>query len=274
MPWFELLGFVVFGFFVGTYGSMVGVGGGFLVVPLLLALGFPARIAAGTSVIVVLANAASSTVTYLRQRRIDLQSGLIFSVAGIPGAIAGAWVDQHVPHRVFSLLFAALLILVAGRSLFARNEPLPDAQASEEAGPEEAGHSRDFVDAFGVHHQYRFNIWVGVGISIVTGFLASMFGIGGGVVQVPAMIYLLHFPTHVAVATSSLVIFVTALFGGAAHAHYGDVLLYPALFLSIGAVAGAQLGAQLSARMKPGPLMRWFSLIVVFAVLFLLLRGR
>ena len=274
MPWLEALGFVVFGFFVGTYGSMVGVGGGFLVVPLLLVLGAPARVAAGTSVIVILANAASSTVSYLRHRRIDLKSGLIFSIAGIPGAIAGAWVDQHVPHRVFTLLFAALLIAVAARAVLARDAPPPEVEVSAENESASGDHSRDFVDAFGVRHQYRFNIWAGIGISIVTGFLASMFGVGGGVVQVPAMIYLFHFPTHVAVATSQLIILVTAIFGGVTHAYYGDVLWLPALFLSIGALAGAQLGAHLSARMHPGPLMRWFSLIVVFAVLFLVLRGR
>src|SRR5215467_11868262 len=99
MPWYEAAGFVALGFFVGTYGSMVGVGGGFLIVPVLLALGNPGRIAAGTSMVVVLANAASSTISYLRQKRTDFQSGLMFSAAGVPGAIAGAWVDQHLPHR-------------------------------------------------------------------------------------------------------------------------------------------------------------------------------
>ena len=273
MPWLEALGLVVFGFFVGTYGSMVGVGGGFLIVPLLLALGTPTRVAAGTSLIVVLANAASSTVSYLRYRRIDLKSGLMFSVAGIPGAIAGAWVDQHVSHRVFTWLFAGLLVVVAARAVIApENPPPPQRTDEDESSP--GDQSRDFVDAFGVRQRYRFNIWTGIGVSIVTGFLASMFGIGGGVVQVPAMIYLLHFPTHVAVATSQLVIFVTALFGGATHAYYGDVLPFPALFLSIGALGGAQLGSYLSSRMHPGPLMRWFSLAVVFAVLFLVLRGR
>lgn len=274
MPWVEALGFVVFGFIVGTYGSMVGVGGGFLVVPLLLVLGAPSRIAVGTSLVVVLANAASSTLSYLRQKRIDFHTGLTFSIAGIPGAIAGAWADQHVPHRLFTWLFAALLFIVAIRSFFASEVPVSDEKATMDAASAPGDNSRDFVDAFGVRFRYRFNIWGGIGISVVTGFLASMFGIGGGVVQVPAMIYLLHFPTHIAVATSQLVILVTVAFGAATHAYYGDILPLPALFLSMGAIGGAQVGARLSARLKPGPLMRWFSLIVAFAILFLILRGR
>lgn len=271
MPWFENLAFVLFGFVVGTYGSMVGVGGGFLIVPLLLLLGAPPRMAAGTSVVVVLANAASSTVSFLRQGRVDLRSGLIFSIAGIPGAIAGAWVDQHLPHRAFMWLFAALLIVVAVRAAVGSNVSPPPDSSNQDAAP--APNGRDFVDASGVRHRYNFNIWAGIATSSVTGLLASMFGIGGGVVQVPAMVYLFHFPAHVAVATSQLVIFVMSIFGAATHAYYHDILLWPALYLSIGAIAGAQLGAQLSARLKPGPLMRWFSLVVAIAIVALILRN-
>jgi uncharacterized protein len=273
MPWFEALGFVVFGFFVGTYGSMVGVGGGFLIVPLLLALGAPGRVAAGTSLVVVLANAASSTLSYLRQKRIDFQSGLLFAAAGIPGALLGAWVDQHVPHRVFTWLFGVLLVGVAIRAALTRVEPVDAIAMAPDEPALSSDYRRDFVDAMGVRHEYRFNIWAALGVSAATGFLASMFGIGGGVVQVPAMVYLFHFPTHIAVATSQLIIFVTAIFGSAAHVYYGDVLPLPALFLGIGAIAGAQLGARLSSRMKPGPLMRWFSLAVALTALYLIFRG-
>jgi uncharacterized membrane protein YfcA len=271
MPWYEAAGLIVFGFFVGTYGAMVGVGGGFLIVPLLLALGSPARVAAGTSIVVVLANAASSTVSYLRQKRVDLRSGLIFSAAGIPGAILGAWADQHLSHRLFTVLFGLLLVAVAIRAVLTKNDAPAAATPSEDQDALEH-QTRDFVDAMGVRHQYGFNIWAAIGVSAFTGFLASMFGIGGGVVQVPAMVYLFQFPTHVAVATSQLIIFITAIFGAAAHAYYGDILPLPALFLSIGAIAGAQLGARLATRMHPGPLMRWFSLAVAAAALYLIFR--
>jgi len=268
MPWYEAVGFVLTGFLVGTYGSMVGVGGGFLIVPILLALGNPGRIAAGTSMVVVLANAASSTVAYLRQKRIDVQSGLIFSAAGVPGAIAGAWVDQHLPHRIFTLLFGIVLIAVAVRAVLTMDKPAPADVPSDDIRPHEL--QRDFVDATGVRHQYSFNLWTALGISSLTGLLASMFGIGGGVVQVPAMVYLFHFPAHVAAATSSFIIFFTALFGSATHAYYGDVLPLPALFLSIGAIGGAQLGSWFASRTRPGRLMRIFSVAVALTALYLI----
>jgi uncharacterized protein len=271
MPWLEALGFIVFGFFVGTYGSMVGVGGGFLTVPLLLLLGNPARVAAGTSLVVVLANSISSTISYLRQQRVDVKSGLIFSAAGIPGAFLGAYVDQHLPHHVFTLLFGLLLVAVAVRAFLARGVPEP--QPAENMPPASAWHhERDFVDALGVRHTYRFSIWGGVAVSVATGFIASMFGIGGGVVQVPAMVYLFGFPAHIAVATSQLIIAITAASGTAGHAYYGDIAWRPAIFLAIGAVGGAQLGARLASRMHPGPLMRWLSLAVAAAALYLIFR--
>ena len=283
MPWFEALGFIVFGFAVGTYGSMIGAGGGFLIVPLLLFLGNTGRIAAGTSLAVVLLNASSSTVSYLRQRRVDIKSALIFSLAGIPGSLLGAYTVQHVPHRVFTILFGIILVLVAVRAFITRDrtvaaEDAPadlDAPADiEEPTPIPARRpgrpARDFVDAMGVRHTYDFNLWGAIGVSAANGFLASMFGIGGGVIQVPAMVYLFGFPAHIAVATSQLVIVITAAFGTATHAFYGDVLWLPALLLGVGAVAGAQLGAHLASRMQPGPLMRWFSLAVLFAALYLI----
>ena len=271
MPWYEVVGFIAFGFFVGTYGSMVGVGGGFLIVPLLLFLGVPARQAAGTSLVAVLLNGVSSTLSYLRQKRVDIKSGLIFSAAGIPGALLGAYVDQHVPHRVFTVLFGLLLIAVSVRAFLTRDEEpeIPNVRATAADTPENHT-TRDFVDAMGVHHRYHYHPWAAVAVSAATGFLASMFGIGGGTVQVPAMVYLFGFPTHVAVATSQLIIFVTAVFGSASHAYYGDILWLKALLLGLGAIGGAQLGASLASRMRPGPLMRWFSAAIAFTALYLI----
>lgn len=269
MPWFEALGFVILGFFVGTYGSMVGVGGGFFIVPVLLFLGNSARVAAGTSLFVVLANSTSSLVSYLRQRRVDLRSGALFAAAGIPGALLGAWVDQFVPRHIFNMLFGALLVAVALRTFLSKEAQAEDAP--EAVPPEKSGDvQRDFVDAMGVRYRYRFNVLGGIAVSAVTGFLASLFGIGGGVIQVPAMVYLFSFPAHIAVGTSQLIIAVTALFGTLSHAYYGDILLMPALFLAIGAIAGAQLGARLAVRMRATALMRWLSLALAASALYLI----
>lgn len=259
MTWFEAAGLVALGFAVGTYGTMVGVGGGFFMVPVLLFLNNPSRVAAGTSLAVVFANAVSGTVSYLRRRRVDVRSGLLFSIAGAPGAVLGAAIDQVLPHRVFTLLFAALLVVVAVR-LFFGSPRSSDAGAATAPG----------VAANDSAQTPRYNVAVALPIAVGAGFLAGMFGIGGGIVQVPSMVYLLGFSAHAAAATSQFTIALTSLFGAASHVYYGDVLVAPALLLSAGAIPGAQLGAALSGRMHADRLLRWLSLAAVFGSLYLI----
>lgn len=272
MHWYEALGLIALGLFAGGYGTMVGLGGGFLLVPAFLLLGYDSRLAAGTSIAGVLLNAASGSIQYLRQRRVDIRSGIVFALAGIPGAIFGAYLDQVIPHRVFVFVFAALLVWAAVRlvttSRHSHAEISAEALRDDEPRPGLDDSSRglltrDFLDAQGVRHAYRYNLAGGVAVSLGAGLVASSLGVGGGLVQVPAMIYWFGFPTHIAIATSTLVIAITALFGTASHAFYGDVAWAPAILVGIGAVVGAQIGARLSKRVAAAPLMRLLAVAVV-----------
>src|SRR2546428_11510647 len=111
----ELLGLAALGFAIGTYGTIIGVGGGFVLVPVLLLLYpsyEPERFTA-VSLAVVWANSTSGSVAYARQRRIDFPTGLLFAASAIPGVIAGVFLVDLVPKRVFSLLFAVLMLGIA-----------------------------------------------------------------------------------------------------------------------------------------------------------------
>jgi uncharacterized protein len=282
MHWVESVGLVALGLFAGGYGTMVGLGGGFLLVPVFLFLNFDPRSAAGTSMAVVLANAASGSVSYLRQKRVDVRTATIFAIAGIPGAWLGAFADQWIPQRVFSLLFAALLAWVGIRLLTtgARShveiedevhrddEPRPGLTSEHSTGLI----TRDFQDAQGVRYTYRYNIAAGIAVSIGAGFVASAFGIGGGLVQVPAMVYLFGFPPHIAAATSTLIIAGTALIGTISHALYGDVHWTQAILVAAGAIVGAQIGARLAKRVPGAPLMRLLAIGVLITAVKLIWR--
>lgn len=272
MHWYEAVGLVALGLFAGGYGSMVGLGGGFVLVPALLLLHYDSRVAAGTSIFVVLLNAASGSIQYLRQRRVDIRSAIVFAIAGIPGAWLGAAIDQVIPQRVFLFVFAALLVWASIRLLttskLAHAELGAEAQREDEPRPglDDASRgiiTRDFHDRQGVRHTYRYNLAGGVVISIGAGFVASALGVGGGLVQVPAMIYMFGFPPHIAIATSTLVIALTALFGTASHALYDDVAWTPALLLGLGAVVGAQIGARLAKRVPETPLLQLLAVAVI-----------
>jgi uncharacterized membrane protein YfcA len=252
----EAAGFIALGLVAGTYGTLVGVGGGLLIVPILLLNHVAPKDAAGTSMAVVLANAASGSVSYLRQRRIDVRSAFVFALAGLPGALLGGFVDQYVPRTLFSLLFSALLFFVGVRFFL---KPGEDAQGP--AAVVSSGNTAGFRPV------------PAAAIGLVAGFLASMFGIGGGIIFVPSMAYLFGFPAHIATATSTFIIALTAIFGTASHAYYHDVLWGPAVAIAIGAVAGAQIGARIAPRVRVPQLMRLFSVAVLLAALWLLYKA-
>jgi uncharacterized protein len=252
----EFAAFVVLGVVAGAYGTLIGVGGGVLVVPVLLLAHVAPKDAAGTSMAVVLANSASGSFSFLRKHRVDVRSGLVFALAGLPGALLGGLADQHVPRRLFSFLFGLLLAFVGARLFINPGNA--------------AGRDAKVAD---VWNTAGFRPLPAAAIGLLAGFLASVFGVGGGIIFVPSMVYLFAFPAHVAAATSTFVIALTALFGTASHAYYHDVLWLPAVAIAAGAIVGAQIGVQLSQRVRVPQLLRLFSLAVIFAALWLFYKA-
>jgi uncharacterized membrane protein YfcA len=234
------------GFLVGTLGTLIGAGGGFLLVPLLL-LGYrlPPADAVGTSLALVFLNALSGTFAYLRQRRVDLALGWKFAAATVPGAVGGAFLTRALTSARFSLAFGFTLLAIAGLLVTGTTAP-PSARAA----------SRILVDAGGVAHEYQVDAWKGVVVSLLVGFFSSIFGIGGGVIHVPFLIVALSLPVHVATATSHFVLSVSAFVGAVTYLALGHVRLLTAGIMGAGILVGAQLGARLSLRAQ-GVLIRW-----------------
>lgn len=268
------LEFLVFGFAVGAYGTMVGAGGGFLIVPALL-LVYHARPeqAAGTSLAVVFLNALSGSWSYARQGRVDYKSGLWFALATLPGAVAGAFMAQAFSGRTFDLVFGVLILLIAGLLIWRPvvEEEYADALV-EEAEVVWWQVKQRITDRRGEIYHYRYNRLVGVGLSFVVGFLSSILGIGGGVVHVPVLIHLLGFPAHIATATSQFILAISALAGAGSHLALGHVLAGPAILMGIGAVGGAQLGARLARTLHGSLMIRLLSVALVLVGVRLLLR--
>src|SRR5919202_4085876 len=162
---------------VGTFGTLVGAGGGFVLVPL-LALLEPTLATSGVtamSLAVVAMNATSGAIAYARQRRIDYHSGVLFALATLPGSIGGALVSRLIARPVFDLIFAALLVGLAVFVVVTHEE-------DPEPAPEGTwGHAqRELTDAGGTRYRYSANIPLGVALSLAVGFASSLLGIGGG----------------------------------------------------------------------------------------------
>lgn len=246
---------------VGVYGTLVGAGGGFLLVPMfLLWHGLPHSSAVGTSLAIVAANAVSGTAGYLRERRIDFRAGLVFAVFTFPGAVLGGFLTARLPGHLFDrvfgfLLCAASLYLLLRKPLLER----PAVLGRRGWGWRE----RRLVTRSGAVEHYEYFEPLGALSSVLVGLISSLFGIGGGIIHVPLMTEVLRFPVHVAVATSHFVLGFTAMAGAFVHFQQGHVSLDLAVAAGSGAIVGAQFGVRISKRIKSSWILRALSLALL-----------
>lgn len=240
----EVAGFLALGILVGLLGALLGIGGGMVIVPLLVfAWDYEPQLAIGTSVLVVLMNAVSGTWGYIRQKKVCVDAALKFAVATVPGAFLGSYVAEYLQGRLFYLVFGAFFVLAAVNMY---------RKASKNAAGKTAGEVPEV-----------YNWQLGVLCSVGVGFLASILGIGGGIVHVPFMVYVLNFPVHVAIATSTCILAVSSLAGLVSHAMLGHIVWSSGLAIGAGAFVGAQGGVALAQRLQSGILMKLASVLVL-----------
>jgi uncharacterized protein len=253
------------GLVIGGYGTIIGAGGGFILVPLLLLL-YPREspdAIASVSLAVVFFNALSGTIAYARLKRVDYGSGLLLSAATIPGAIGGALTTGFIPRRPFDLMVGLLLV---GMSVFLVARPLPAVRAHWGR----FRFDRRIVDRGGTVHVWSYDPILAIALSAVIGFVSSLLGIGGGFIHVPVMVNLLGFPVHVAAATSHFTLTVMTFVGSGVHLLTGALAgtAHRVVPLAVGMMVGAQVGARLAQRMHG----LWIIRALVLALLFVGLR--
>lgn len=234
---------------VGLYGTLIGAGGGFVLMPILMLIhpqASPEQLTA-ISLAVVFFNALAGSEAYAFMKRIDYKSGLMFAAATIPGAIIGALNTAAVPRHLFHGIFAVLLIAAA---VFLSWRPKIKPHSEIHVHYPYAW--RIVETAEGERYYYNFNPLVGIAISFVVGYVSSFLGIGGGIIHVPALVYFLDFPVHIATATSHFVLAIMALTGTLVHMATGSFEhgVRDTLCLAIGVLLGAPVGAQLSNRIQ------------------------
>ncbi|MGE5259216.1 MAG: sulfite exporter TauE/SafE family protein [Hyphomicrobiales bacterium] len=247
----QYLGLVALGLGVGAYGTLIGAGGGFVLMPVLLLLYRDQNpdLLTSISLAVVFFNALSGSEAYAMMKRIDYRSGLMFAAATIPGAILGALNTSLISRRLFDLVFGVLLVAAA---VFLVGKPQKFKARGNSQGPNHLDMTRRLVDVHGTEYKYSFNYLLGMGISVVVGYVSSFLGIGGGIIHVPALTYFLNFPVHVATATSHFILAIMALTGTVVHIMTGTFThgVHRTLALSIGVLLGAQIGARLSEKIQ------------------------
>ncbi|MFH1650582.1 MAG: sulfite exporter TauE/SafE family protein [Chloroflexota bacterium] len=258
------------GLFIGAFGTLIGAAGGFLLVPILLFLypqDSPATITSIT-LTVAFCNALSGSIAYGHLRRIDYRSGLTFAAASVPGAIIGANITAALSRGIFEIVFAAVLLLVAGYLMFR-----PERRGARAAGAFLV--ERRVTDREGNTFTYAYNRVLGIGIAFFVGLLSGLLGIGGGIIHVPALTQLLNFPVYIATATSHFVVALTTFSAVITHVAQGIFTegVGRAAVLSAGAIVGAQFGARFSHRVPGVLIVRLLAAGLAIVALRLLIAG-
>lgn len=242
------------GLFVGTLGTLIGAGGGFILVPILLALfpDAPHERITSMSMLAVAMNASSGSVAYFLKKKTHIKAALLFTICSLPGAILGVYFEKFVSRGMFEQIFGLVLIAYA---IFLLLKKMPNTENS------------------GLHHRSPLHVSkyaTGGVISFFVAFIASFLGIGGGIIHVPLLTHVVGFPVHLATGTSHLILAVTGWTASFEHISRGNISLFdPAvIYLGIGVVVGAQIGAALSKHV-PGR-----SILKILAVALLLVGVR
>ena len=260
---------------VGVLSGMFGVGGGFLITPLLFIVGIPPAVAVATSANQIVASSVSGLMAHIRRRNVDFRMGGVLLVGGLAGSALGVGVFNYLKEMgqvdlLVNLCYVVFLGIVGFMMLV---ESLRAIQRSRMQGggavPQRRKHT--WVHALPIKIKFRvsglyISVIPPVLVGVAVGMLAAVMGVGGGFIMVPAMIYLLGMPTKVVVGTSLFqIIFVTA-FTTLLHATTNftvDVAL--AVLLLVGGVIGAQFGTMIGTRMKAEQL-RILLAVMVLAV--------
>jgi uncharacterized membrane protein YfcA len=262
------------GFAIGACGTLIGAGGGFVLVPVLLLL-YPdeaPEIITSISLAVVFFNATSGSIVYARMKRIDYKSGAIFSIATIPGAILGAVTTSYFPRRIFDLVFG---ILIIAASIYLAKDGVTKWDTNTDLAPRRSNFHRSLIDSRGVRHNFSYNAILGTGLSVFVGYISSLLGIGGGFLHVPILVRLLNFPVHIATATSQFILAIMALAGTLAHVLTSAFAhgIRRTIILAVGVMIGAPFGAFLSNRLHGDWIIRGLALALAFVGLRILIMA-
>jgi len=249
---------LVGGVAAGLFGSLLGLGGGLLIVPL-LTIGFdlPLREAVGVSLVCVIVTSSASAGVYLQRRQANLRLGMLLELFTAIGAIGGGLIAFLIDERLLAALFASLLVYVAITMIRAGRPPAPDEAAELPLGDADESTPPATVR----------NVRLGVAGSVFAGLVSALLGIGGGIVKVPVMHLVMGVPLRVATATSNLMIGITASASAIVYLARGGIDAHAAGPTAVGVFLGASLGSRLGGRVHVGALRLAFVAVLLFTAI-------
>ena len=261
------------GLAIGFLSGMFGIGGGFIMTPLLIFLGVPPAVAVGTGASQVLASSASGAVGHWQRNNIDVQMGLLLIAGGFFGAIIGvkvlAVLKAYGQLDFFVAMTYVILLGVVGGLMLIESVRTLRLAPGKASGSARHGGQHTWIERLPLKRRFRHSkIYISAipptAIGVFVGWLTAIMGVGGGFLMVPAMIYLLRMPTRLVIGTSTFQIVAVTAFTTVLQSvqnHSVDVML--AMPLIVGGVVGAQFGVGFGERLKAEQLRALLALLVL-----------
>jgi hypothetical protein len=260
----------------GLFGSILGLGGGILIVPLLtLGFGLPLLTAVGISLVCVIVTSSAAAGVYLERRVANLRLGMTLELFTAIGALGGGLVAFLLPDRILEGLFAILLAYVAVTMARRRDEPAPPAPSADRHGaptPPDPLERSFTAQLAGPGYRVR-HLGFGLVGSVFAGVASALLGIGGGLIKVPVMHVIMGVPLRVATATSNLMIGITASASAIIYLLRGGIDPYVAAPTAIGVFVGASIGSRLAHRIDLRVLRGLFVVILLYTAWQMLRRA-
>lgn len=282
-------GLIILGVGVGIIGGFFGMGGAWMVTPGLNILGFPMAFAIGTDIAHMAGKSLISTMRHGKFGNVDYKLGLIMLVGTVVGFEAGAqmvmWLERiGSVEKVVRWIYIALLAFIAWmvfhdvakrrakeRAALARGEKLTGLETGVEW--HKALHKIKIPPMVHLKEAGIYcSAWLPIFVSFFTGWLAGILGIGGGLIRMPALIYMIGCPTHVAVGTDLFEVAISGLYGAATYTWKGRTELVAAMIMLVGAAMGAQVGAVATKYIKGYGIRIAFGLAVIGCAVSILLK--
>jgi len=262
---------------VGFLSGMFGVGGGFLMTPLLIFYNIPPAVAVATGAPQIVASSFSGALAHIRRGTVDIKLGLMLLIGGIAGSGVGVVIFTYLREAgqldlIISIFYVVFLGTIGGLMLVESLNAIRKRRG-QKGTPVKMPRQRNWISALPFKMRFhRSKLYLSVipvlVLGVLVGILASIMGVGGGFIMVPAMIYLLRIPTNVVIGTSLFqIMFVTMFITVAQSSANQSVDIVLALILMVGGVIGAQLGAQAGQKLRGEQLRALLGLIVLLVCL-------
>lgn len=266
-----VIGLLITGSGAGVLGSLFGLGGGIIFVPvLMLAFGLAPTEAVAVSLVGIIAGSTGASTVFVDKGLSNVRLGLLLEITTSIGAIIGAALAMYLESWILMVLFSIVMVYSGIRMAL---NPEKVITPSEGSNDRMSFRYRDESSSDDVSYEVQ-NIKGGMAMCTVAGAVSSMTGVGGGAIKVPLMNIYMRIPLKAASATSSYMIGITAFSGAATYLLGGHLLLEYAAFVAIGAFIGSILGTKAARMISTGHLKKYFSIVLfVMAILVLLQAG-